>query len=1199
MKVNSVRKDICIIGICLFISITFLLGIDNFTDIKVKANESKWQEVSLSTLNNVINKSDKKLNYGKVTLFDYYSDSQVENSNEGIPGSITDGNVINGKNTFTNFNDKIKEYYYGSKNDNASDDNIKYPLYTGLFYSGNSNVFVNSDINISKNEYNFWLAANSQGTGTNGAATATQGLVNKKLDDKGNITIGKENKILPFFNSEFILNTYYNDHNLPLGNVNYEMLFPFRKEDNGYYYFYSEEDVVRLTNERLTYNYGKDQVYDMNNKIGFFPFNSKGGGSGAGSNLNFGFGMKLELSFNMTNNGKIDGENIIFEFTGDDDVWVFIDDYLVLDIGGAHGAVHGKIDFYKMNGVVDSVKNNDVAFNEDKRFSNIGSKDISSKTFDFSENSLDPMGSELYRIIKDTSKTHKLTMFFIERGTLESNLKIKYNLPEINTFLVGNEVDVSEVNKAFQQKEFWEVCNKDYFNYEFTANGERLSNSLVKEGSTNNYNRNNLEPIGLDSFRETRENNEATLRIKFNTFTDDNYYCFIVNGTNYELPENKFLYVDNVTNKTIEKSGYIFKGWSESEYDIALIESDNYKGANPSVASKNQSATVADKNYYAIWAKKDVTISYYDGDKLIGSQQITNETNTNRYELKLSNLQEYIDNNKEGYKITGWSKNKEIINEEDLLLSYIEYPICNINLYAVWEKDTEENIEGAIIINSTNYYEEDGTSYTNEIIEDSFNLDNMATSINIAANEKYQVFDSHLEGGVGIDITDENGEFFLLYDRAIAFSNAFKEGCKFTLKQKEAIYKNNNGIIEENTLRNINDLYETSWELRDLYGVKTSKVQSENGKKLINIRGSTVYDGKGISEKEGFEFKNELVAENTSNVTDLVVIFKNKVKTGSIKISKSLTEIAEKIATRRNEIEEPFQYKVYFKNIFGGESNEKVYIGEYSSIDKEGNETVNTTDENGTINIKSGEAITIKGIPIETEYKIVEINKTEYNRKYYISTVQEENLGEVSYSYTEDYSYFTGKIEEDKLYNFQVVNDIEIAPYEMVIEKIIDELYYGADEDHNDNKLIDETNAKQSFIFNISYIPSDLDGNVIDNEIIFNSVISFSKEDIKDNENKYVKNNSIKLNAGYYKIVEDVNWSFKYDFNKYTIYDNFTVVKEDIKNEIKFAIGEFTNVAEGYEDYIIVSKPKITIENKKNEINIRGDTDIIVNEISP
>ena len=168
----------------------------------------------------------------------------------------------------------------------------------------------------------------------------------------------------------------------------------------------------------------------------YFPLNSSDQ-SGDASRLNYGFGQKFDLKFRLTSNGQVvnpdnnnEKENIKFDFSGDDDVWVFIDGQLVLDIGGDHGVVTGNIDFAEKKATVSSVKN----------ASSYGATPNVEKSFPTELNTNDYF-----------TKEHTLTMFYMERGLWESNMKITFNFPQENTLTVEKEVDTTGANDIFKE----------------------------------------------------------------------------------------------------------------------------------------------------------------------------------------------------------------------------------------------------------------------------------------------------------------------------------------------------------------------------------------------------------------------------------------------------------------------------------------------------------------------------------------------------------------------------------------------------------------------------------------------------------------------------------------------------------------------------------------------------------------------------
>lgn len=178
-----------------------------------------------------------------------------------------------------------------------------------------------------------------------------------------------------------------------------------------------------------------DKITDHGN---YFPLNSKDQ-TGDASKLNYGFGQKFDLKFRLTSDGKVvDSANnkvpIEFNFSGDDDVWVFIDGQLVLDVGGDHDVVEGTINFANKTATVDRVKN-----------SNSNSGGVSGVNTNVVKDFSTILSSADY-----FTKEHTLTMFYMERGLWESNMKITFNFPQENKLTVEKEVDTTGANDIFK-----------------------------------------------------------------------------------------------------------------------------------------------------------------------------------------------------------------------------------------------------------------------------------------------------------------------------------------------------------------------------------------------------------------------------------------------------------------------------------------------------------------------------------------------------------------------------------------------------------------------------------------------------------------------------------------------------------------------------------------------------------------------------
>lgn len=291
---------------------------------------------------------------------------------------------------------------------------------------------------------------------------ATQGLVADQLNNNS-LQLETESNgtvLAPFFDKDFLNGN--NSKNTVLGKVYENVTFPFVKKGM-YWTFDSADNTAANKNLQLKYD-DTDKYFLQSNtnpvkgcttteqtKDGnYFPLNSSDQSgdasrdqSGDASKLNYGFGQKFDLKFRLTSDGKVVNpdnnkkENIKFDFSGDDDVWVFIDGQLVLDIGGDHGVVTGKIDFVEKKATVSKVKN-------------ASSNESQSNVEKFQENVETSFPNAL-----DTedyfTKEHTLTMFYMERGLWESNMKITFNFPQENKLTVEKEVDTTGANDIFKE----------------------------------------------------------------------------------------------------------------------------------------------------------------------------------------------------------------------------------------------------------------------------------------------------------------------------------------------------------------------------------------------------------------------------------------------------------------------------------------------------------------------------------------------------------------------------------------------------------------------------------------------------------------------------------------------------------------------------------------------------------------------------
>ena len=413
--------------------------------------------------------------YVNTTIYDYYSDYELNGNNrDNYPkqDNVTNHRIYQ---PFRQFNMALSDYYYANA--------VASPLYWGNFQNFDGSKFkdIAGTMNLfgydkdGTDSYKKFFYENNSMWGRyeeslkiddksplNGR-NATQGLVADQLSSNNlQLKTSNENTITaPFFDKDFLSGK--NSKNTVLGKVYENVTFPFvkkamrsssRTSDGTVDYWCFDSADQSLANKNLQLQYDTTDEYFLQStdtdvkgrtadKItdngNYFPLNSKDQ-TGDASELNYGFGQKFDLKFRLTSDGTVvDSENkkvpIEFNFSGDDDVWVFIDGQLVLDVGGDHDVVEGTINFENKTATVDRVK---------KNTSNRGGEDgvIKDVVKDFP----DILDKDDY-----FTKEHTLTMFYMERGLWESNMKITFNFPQENKLTVEKEVDTTGANDIFKK----------------------------------------------------------------------------------------------------------------------------------------------------------------------------------------------------------------------------------------------------------------------------------------------------------------------------------------------------------------------------------------------------------------------------------------------------------------------------------------------------------------------------------------------------------------------------------------------------------------------------------------------------------------------------------------------------------------------------------------------------------------------------
>ena len=424
--------------------------------------------------------------YVTSTLYDYYTDYELNGKNRDSYGNWT-GESHRTWVPFREFDQALSDYY--------RDANAQYPIYTGHFQPEGGPVFsqIADTLNLFgyKDNFNRFMAINNSQrndnntNGNNHIYYAYQGLVADTTStgnaDGAPLLNGTTSAVEPHFNKDFLLGK--NSKNAKLGEVYENVKFPFTKKENlfnddtgvDYWYFDSQDTTLYLKqdsgqNSDSKYFLQKSTEDKKKNSVnvnassgsqgqnGYFPFNETAT-SGVASTYNYGFGTKLQMDFTLTDDGKVetnktvDGKNvktnIKFFFSGDDDVWVFIDGKLALDVGGAHGEVSGLLEFGETG---DGTQNSVTAYVSKVKISGTSNdKDQDEynvkpavKTVKYNSHDIN-FYAQGTTLPLDKGKKHTLTMYYMERGMWESNMAVAFNFPDNNELQVQKEVDLSNV----------------------------------------------------------------------------------------------------------------------------------------------------------------------------------------------------------------------------------------------------------------------------------------------------------------------------------------------------------------------------------------------------------------------------------------------------------------------------------------------------------------------------------------------------------------------------------------------------------------------------------------------------------------------------------------------------------------------------------------------------------------------------------
>ena len=459
----------------------------------------KWKNTTIVDIADAKFTEDPNTKYVTSTLYDYYTDYELNGKNRD--NYKDNDNKASHRNwvTFREFDQALSDYYSNSGT------TVPYPMYTGQFQpdavgaDGKEWGIRFSEIADKLNLYGYtdkkrFMAVNNSTSNIKGEGLGKhetklynetfQGLAGPELKN-GEPIMNGTNLAMPFFNEEFLQGE--NSKKAKLGNVYKEVSIPFTQDEvfkesdatnaneKGvkYWYFDSDKTTLYLKNDPDNGGYflQKQNALESKSKnlksdstpvevknekgepvytYGFFPFNS-GASENQASTYNYGFGAKLQFQFTLTSDGTVKDDNnnnipIKFFFSGDDDVWVYIDGELALDVGGDHGKASGLLEF----GADENGNNNYTSYVSDiKESNNTVYNPGANKTVTYLGNKITFKYESKQTTTLKPGK-HTLTMYYMERGMWESNMAVAFNFPDNNELQVQKIVDTTDVNDWFK-----------------------------------------------------------------------------------------------------------------------------------------------------------------------------------------------------------------------------------------------------------------------------------------------------------------------------------------------------------------------------------------------------------------------------------------------------------------------------------------------------------------------------------------------------------------------------------------------------------------------------------------------------------------------------------------------------------------------------------------------------------------------------
>lgn len=898
--------------------------------------------------------------YVTSTLYDYYTDYELNGNNRGSydrnSSTVSHRNWV----PFRQFDQALSDYY--------KDASAEYPIYTGHFQPGGGTNF--SDIAGTLNLFGYdkfkrFMAINnsqynedSQNNDNNHTYYAYQGLVADTTSTgkaTGEPLLKGTGAVEPHFNKDFLLGK--NSKNAKLGEVYDNVAFPFTKkqifgEDQGvdYWCFDSKDTTLYLKQnseqnsdskyflqESTTNRDPSKNVSALSNPkdpYGYFPFNETAT-PGVFSTYNYGFGTKLQMDFTLTDDGmvkteKADGTtektSIKFFFSGDDDVWVFIDGKLALDVGGAHDEVSGLLEFGEtkdgknsVTAYVSKVKKGGTAKDNDIDEKNVNPA-VKTVTYNGEVIKFYAQGTTLNDL--DKGKKHTLTMYYMERGMWESNMAVAFNFPDNNELQVQKEVDLSSVTDPDFKK-----CFTD----------QKIFNFTIQNQATHYGEKEAAKPNPSD----TEKVNLTAKENKIEPATPDKVDDYI-----FRLDKNPKPDPGNENEQVLH--------WYARYMDTQSAAREKRRG----ILTLENPINIKDMRFLTF----QVYVSQEDGG-----------------ELSLNNLYLELldDKNVQKGSLGTTGINGATYGSVEVVTG--KWVTVKLDLHKMKAQDgfngkvktirVGDNYNRHIYFRDFTFIPKAVPSKMTGFTTDQEDIPDYGSAksgkLENAENAQYT---SNMD--TDTQLVDGDGRFVLEAGETVTFSDQFRRGSYISLKEE----------LNEN-------LYDTKWTVcengKEVTSMKgdSKSVRVDNANKSLVSQSSPadgpddgrteVYDdsvkndGYKVSKKP--EEANTIVFrsykdpdETSSTLTKLKVKYVNTVKTGGLKIQKKAAEGEE------GTINGTYTFKVTFNDV-GGEGLEEKPIEKYVYI--------NMNDENNPEHTG-----TITGIPVGTRYTIEEVKTSDGSR---------------------------------------------------------------------------------------------------------------------------------------------------------------------------------------------------------------------------